>query len=102
MNNILFALGDTQRESVKEFIATLKQEVLVVLKDYDFTLCIEDSVVSSYNPLEVATRLKQPLWWYQGWDSNQIIKAGDLSKYELSLAGRWIELTFKEYEPFVS
>lgn len=73
-----------------------------ILEDLDFTLGIDDFVVKPYEPVEVISRIKQILWRTSNIDDENLIKHGDLIidlvSYEVSVAGRVIDLSFKEYE----
>jgi DNA-binding response OmpR family regulator len=55
-----------------------------------------------YKIAEVIVRVKRILWRSHNTDSKQMIKCGDLvidlDRYEVSLSGKLIPLTFKEYE----
>lgn len=63
---------------------------------------VEDFVVMPYSTPEVEARIKQALWEKQNLKSENTIKRGDLvidlSSYKVSLAGKPIDLTFKEFE----
>jgi len=63
---------------------------------------VDDFVVKPYEANEVTVRIKRILKQKEGIDSEDIIKCGDLvidlDKYEVSLNGKPIMLTFKEYQ----
>jgi len=68
----------------------------------DPTLGVEDFVFLPFRDNELRTRVRRVLWRTGSWDSGQIIRTGDLiidqERYEVSVAGRRIILTFKEYQ----
>jgi DNA-binding response OmpR family regulator len=68
--------------------------------DSDFSL--DDLVVKPWNLDEVVVRIKRILRQTNDLDSKEIMKCGDLvidsAKYEVSLGGEPIVLTFKEYQ----
>lgn len=80
-------------------IALLSREALDSL---DSTATIDDFVVAPWDAAEVAARAKQVLWRTNNIDAKELIKCGDLAidlgKCEVSLGGRLVALTFKEYE----
>jgi two-component system alkaline phosphatase synthesis response regulator PhoP len=80
-------------------IAFLSEEAL---QDFDFTIVIDDFVIKPGSPAEIIARAKRILWQTSNIDSDNLIKCGDLVmdmvKYEVSVAGRVIALSFKEYE----
>ncbi len=63
---------------------------------------IDDFVIAPGDVSELALRIKKLLRQTGSIESNEVIRCGDLAidlaKYEVSIAGRRIELTFKEYE----
>ena len=63
---------------------------------------IDDFVVEPWDAAEVAMRAKRALWRTNGADGGELIRCGDLvidmGKCEVSLSGRLVALTFKEYE----
>lgn len=62
----------------------------------------DDFVVEPWEATEVVARARRILQQANGMDVNGLIKHGDLlinlNRYEVSIAGRLIALTFKEYE----
>ena len=93
------------------FIRMLKSEfglpvIVLITKDtlveFDVTRGIEDFLLKPYDPLELAIRIKQVLWRIRDIDSDSLIKHGDLvidlAKYEVSVAGKTVNLSFREYE----
>ena len=68
----------------------------------DPTLGVEDFIFRPIRDHELRTRVRRALWRTGSWDSGQVIRSGDLvidqERYEISVAGRRIILTFKEYQ----
>ena len=86
---------------------TVRAGVLVVLEPdtlagYDVAGGGDDFVVTPVTAQEVSARLWQLLWRVRGVDSRQVFRRGglviDRSRYEVSLHGHIIFLTFKEYQ----
>jgi DNA-binding response OmpR family regulator len=72
------------------------------LGNLDLNLEIDDFVVEPWNLAEVATRAKRVIKKTNNVQKRDLIKCGDLfidiAKCEVSINGRLIALTFKEYE----
>ena len=68
----------------------------------DPTLGVEDFIFHPIQEQELRTRVRRVLWRTGSWDSGQIIRVGDLiidqERYEISVGGRRVILTFKEYQ----
>jgi DNA-binding response OmpR family regulator len=68
----------------------------------DPTLGVEDFIFHPFGDNELRTRVRRVLWRTGGWDSGQLIRVGDLiidqERYEISVAGRRVVLTYKEYQ----
>lgn len=72
------------------------------LEKYDPTTDIEDFFVAGNDPAELVTRVRQVLWKREQVDARNVLKCGDLvidlANYTIHVAGRPVDLTFKEYE----
>jgi len=72
------------------------------LNGFDFSASIDDFVVKPWEAIEVMTRIKRVLRQKESTDGQDIIRCGDLvidsAKCEVSLDGKPIILTFKEYQ----
>ena len=72
------------------------------LDSFDVTLNMDDFVVEPWDVTEVTARVKQALWRVSKISSSELIKCGDLvidlARCEVSVDGRLIVLTFREYE----
>ena len=80
-------------------IALVSREKLNVL---DSSTSMDDFVVKPWEATEVITRIKRILRQKESMESEDIIRCGDLvidsAKCEVSLGGKPIILTFKEYQ----
>jgi two-component system alkaline phosphatase synthesis response regulator PhoP len=89
----------TRQERQIPIIALLPRDKLNGL---GFSTSIDDFVVKPWEATEVIARIKRILRQKESIDSEDILKCGDLvidlSKYEVSLGGKLIILTFKEYQ----
>ena len=70
--------------------------------DLDVALGLDDFLVTPPDVSELVTRAKRALWRSKSSEDDGLIRVGDLTVdvtgYEVSLKGRRIALTFKEYE----
>ena len=68
----------------------------------DPTLPVEDFIFSPLGDAELRIRVRHILWKTGSWDSGQVVRIGDLlidqERYEISVAGRRVILTYKEYQ----
>jgi DNA-binding response OmpR family regulator len=69
---------------------------------FDPFLGVEDFIFMPFKDTELDSRIRRALWRTGSWDSGQLIRTGDIiidqERYEVSVAGRKIILTFKEYQ----
>ena len=72
------------------------------LNSFDLGAGVDDFVAKPWEAIEVATRMKRCLRQKEGTDGQDVIRCGDLvidsAKCEVSLGGKPIVLTFKEYQ----
>jgi two-component system alkaline phosphatase synthesis response regulator PhoP len=94
--------GLTQRIKQEKRLPVIALLSKAALGNLDSTLGIDDFVLEPWEATEVAVRAKRVLWRTNNIDSMELIKCGDLvidlGKCEVSLDGRLVALTFKEYE----
>ena len=97
-----YTLGPTQRikqESNIPIIALVSREKL---ENLDIGIGIDDFVVSPWEATELIARIKRVLGQKERIESKEAIEHGDLVidsvKYEVSLGGKPVVLTFKEYQ----
>ena len=68
----------------------------------DPNLEVEDIVFLPFTNNELRHRVQRALWRTGKWDGGQIIRVGDLvidqDRYEVTVAGKKVILTFKEYQ----
>ena len=80
-------------------LAVVSQEHRSLL---DPTLPVEDFIFSPLGDAELRIRVRHILWKTGSWDSGQVVRIGDLvidqERYEISVAGRRVILTYKEYQ----
>ena len=80
-------------------LAVVSQEHRSML---DPTLPVEDFIFSPLGDAELRIRVRHILWKTGSWDSGQVVRIGDLlidqERYEISVAGRRVILTYKEYQ----
>ena len=92
-------LHDAQRTEGPATIALVAQ---AQLPSFDPARGFDDFVLVSAEPEEVSARVRQALWKRARVDTKNILKCGDLlmdlANYTVQVAGRPVELTFKEYE----
>ena len=69
---------------------------------FDPALGLDDFVVATASPAELALRIRQALWRRTGVDARNVLRCGDLemdlANYTVKVAGQPVELTYKEYE----
>ena len=72
------------------------------LSSYDPALELDDFVLSSAPPEELCARVRQAVWKRHRVDTKNVLRCGDLvmdlANYTVHVAGRDVELTYKEYE----
>lgn len=80
-------------------LAVLRSEQLA---SFDFTAGFNDFIVYPAVADEIVTRVRRAIWLKSGVESDNTLRAGDLlidlSSYKVSVGGRPIDLTYKEYE----
>jgi DNA-binding response OmpR family regulator len=92
----------TQRIKQEKRLPVIALLSKAALGNLDSIVGIDDFVLEPWEVTEVAVRAKRVLWRTHNIDSRELIKCGDLvidlGKCEVSLDGRLVALTFKEYE----
>ena len=88
-----------KREKMLPIISLVPTEALDVI---DAHLGIDDFVTQPYDVNEVELRIKRLLHRTKSLDSGEIIKCGDLlidlARCEVSISGKLVILTFREYQ----
>jgi DNA-binding response OmpR family regulator len=104
------SLGTVQARLVVDQCRDLKlPAVVVVLQeqvyDYDPSLNPDEFILCPLNPGELLARIQQAIYRVNGPSGQEILKVADLiidlEKYDVSLAGRRISLTYKEFQLLV-
>ncbi len=82
-------------------VAVLTQQQLIDQADPP-AFSADDFIVHPFGRAELLARLKQAFFRLHGPRGQRVIKAGDLlidqDRYEVSVAGRRVRLTYKEYQ----
>ncbi len=101
------SLDPGQRRQVVDECRERKLPVLALvpqagLSTYDFAHGGDDFVALPCPPQEVSLRVRQLLWRASGREDRHVLQFGDLQidleRYEVSLHGRPVLLTYKEYQ----
>ncbi|MDE2900720.1 MAG: response regulator transcription factor, partial [Chloroflexota bacterium] len=106
---LLDAVGFTRTEADETFelCRRLRLPVMALvtereLQDYDIARGADDFALKPPNPTELALRVTQLLRRLRGREGSETIHSDDLvidqSRYEVTLSGHRVLLTFKEYE----
>ena len=107
---LLVDLGMLPLEERRPFIQRCKEAQVPVVGmvpkargfEVDPTLGVEDFLFCPFAAKELQARIRRVLWKTGGLDSSQVIKIADLvidqERYEVSVAGRRVILTYKEYQ----
>jgi two-component system alkaline phosphatase synthesis response regulator PhoP len=73
-----------------------------MMQGISFSLAFDDFAVKQDDPREVLLRIRQLLWHQSRLDAGQMIKIEDLlmdlNSYEVSIQGKRVYLTYKEFE----
>jgi two-component system alkaline phosphatase synthesis response regulator PhoP len=96
ISQLVKAKGMPEHTSV---IALLRPEQV---EEYDPSVGADDFAVYPGSVVELLARLRQAVWQRSRVDSNNILRCGDLlvdlATYQVTVSGRPVELTYKEYE----
>ena len=72
------------------------------LENFDFSTGFDDFLVYPALTEEITARLRRAIWLKSGIESDNTLRAGDLhidlANYKVFVAGRPVDLTYKEYE----
>lgn len=100
-------IGIEHQVSFVDWCKSMEIPVLAVISPdnisrFDYTLGVEDFIFKPIGNHELRMRVRRVLWRTGSWDTGQVIRNGDLvidqERYEISVAGRRVILTFKEYQ----
>lgn len=106
----LSSLGKVQTRLAIDRCRGFKFPVVVIVAqdqiyDYDPSLNPDDFILCPANPGELAARVRQAIYRVKGPTGQQTLKVADLvidlEKYDVTLAGRRIPLTYKEFQLLV-
>ena len=100
--------GISVYKSLRQSLGTKDISTIIIVpvklvNSIEFSLAFDDFIIrESENPQEVSLRIKQLLWRHSRLDTENIIRVRDvmldLNSYEVSIKGKRIYLTYKEYE----
>ena len=94
-------------QSVIEQISQLSLPTLLLvdagsLSQYDPAINPDDFIIAPLNAAELTARVSQIVFRRSGRNTDQVVRVGeltiDLQSYEVSMAGRRISLTYKEFQ----
>ena len=94
-------------QSVIERVSQLGLPTMLVvdsgaLSQYDPAINVDDFIVAPLNPAELLARVGQMVFRRNGRGADQVVRVGeltiDLQSYEVTMAGRRISLTYKEFQ----
>jgi len=92
-------LEGSQGQDSPAVIAVIDSEQLT---DFDPARNLDDLLLAGAAPDELSARVRQVLWKRSRLDTKNILKCGglvmDLANYTVHVAGRPVDLTYKEYE----
>ena len=97
-------------EQAPQFIDQCKGANLPVLalvphekgQEYDPSLNADEFIFCPFQDLELVARVRQAIYRVKGPSGNKVLKAGDLmvdlERYDVTVAGRRVNLTYKEFQ----
>lgn len=92
-------LGEPQSSEGPAVIAIVDPEGSL---EFEPALGFDDFLASTATPRELSLRIRQALWRRTGVDAQNVLRCSelemDLANYTVRIAGRSVELTYKEYE----
>jgi len=106
----LMTVASGQARLVVDQCKKLKVPVVTVVPsegvgDYDTSLNADELIVHPASDGELLIRVKQAIYRVNGPTGPQILKAGDLAidleRYDVTVAGRKVDLTYKEFQLLV-
>ena len=106
----LDSLSDERARMLASYCRELGLPVLALMSvehliSYDQSLNLDDFILQPFRPGELIMRLNQAIFRIRGPRNQNVIRVGDLlinlERYEVSLLGRKVLLTYKEYQLLV-
>ncbi len=92
-------LEAAQRGDAPAIIAIIRPEDAA---GFDPSIGVDDFCIAGCAPEELCARVRQVIWRRHRVDAKNVLKCGDLvmdlANYTVHVAGRPVELTYKEYE----
>lgn len=94
--------GHIQRLKQKRHLPVIALVSVTTLNNIESQLNVDDFITSPYDDRELILRINRLIHKTRGEDSNELIKCDglviDIARCEVTVEGRVVELTFKEYE----
>ena len=110
---VLLDMASLEERDARRFVQLCHDRKLPVLAavpreavpGYDPSLNADELVVCPVSSAELTIRVKQAMYRVSGPDGPRLLKVGDLSidleRYEVTVAGRRVTLTYKEFQLLV-
>lgn len=104
------SMGNAKSRKLIEECQKLKLPVVIIfpgdlVEDYDPSFNPDDFVLSPVNPAELVARVSQAIYRVNGPPGNQVLRIGelviDLERYDVTMSGRRVSLTYKEFQLLV-
>ncbi len=106
----LASIADSQAHQVVDRCKNLKIPVVAVVPredvaDHDPSLNADEFIFCPVGERELVARIKQAIYRVNGGDGGQVLRIGelmvDLERYDVTVAGRRVSLTYKEFQLLV-
>ena len=100
-------VAETLLAQIIDRVRQLKLPVILVIpkksvSNYDYSLNPDELIISPVNADELALRINRAIVMVNGPQGDNLLKIGDLmidlDRYEVTISGRRISLTFKEFQ----
>jgi len=104
------SMGNAKSRQFIDECHDLKLPVVLIfpgelVEDYDPSFNPDEFMLSPVNPAELVARVGQAIYRVNGPPGDQILKAGelviDLERYDVTMSGRRVSLTYKEFQLLV-
>ena len=112
-NAVLLAMEDMGSERARKLVSRCRELGVPVLalvsadhvNSFHPSLNLDDFIIQTFRPEELALRLDHAMFRIRGDQNQNVIRVGDLAidkdRYEVSLSGKRVVLTYKEYQLLV-
>lgn len=104
--NLALVPTNEQRDLLQHCKDSQIPVISIISPDHNHTIdpfmAVEDFIFHPPSDTELKARVNRALWKNGSWDTTQIIRVGDLTidqeRYDITVDGRRVILTFKEYQ----